>query len=131
MDVVILNTSRLRVAISNYVKKNNEVSMAECLKRNNVNTSVLSKSETRFISAYKNKVSFKVDEYTLYGAVYSDVWERIKKIFGLKPEDFELERISVVSTYRCGDKSKLEARISDLEEKYIVLAKIVEELRKK
>ena len=48
-----------------------------------------------------------------------------------KNKDFELERISVVSTYRHDGNSELETRISNLEEKYIVLAKIVEELRRK
>ena len=62
MDIVILNTSRLRVAIDKYVKKNNERSMTDCFKRNNLNSSVLAKSENRFVSTYKNKVSFEVDE---------------------------------------------------------------------
>ena len=131
MDIVILNTNRLRVAIDKYVKKNNERSMTDCFKRNNLNSSVLSKSENRFVSTYKDKVSFEVDEYTSYGAMYTDIWEQIKKAFGFKSEDFELERISVVSTYRHDGNSELETRISNLEEKYIVLAKIVEELRRK
>ena len=84
MDIVILNTSRLRVAIDKYVKKNNERSMTDCFKRNNLNSSVLAKSENRF-----------------------------------------------VSTYRHDGNSELETRISNLEEKYIDLAKIVEELRRK
>lgn len=131
MVIVILNTSRLRVAIDKYVKKNNERSMTDCFKRNNLNSSVLSKSENRFVSTYKNKVSFEVDEYTSYGAMYADVWEQIKNAFSFKSEDFELERISVISTYRHDSNTELEERISNLEEKYIDLAKIVEELRRK
>ena len=107
MDIVILNTSRLRVAIDKYVKKNNERSMTDCFKRNNLNSSVLSKSENRFVSTYKDKVPFEVDEYTSYGAMYTDIWEQIKKAFGFKSEDFELERISVVSTYRHDGNSEL------------------------
>ena len=131
MDIAILNTSRLRVAIDKYVKKNNERSMTNCFERNNLSSSVLAKSENRFVSTYKNKVSFEVDEYTSYGAMYADVWEQIKKVFSFKSEDFELERISVISTYRHDGNAELEERISNLEEKYIDLAKIVEELRRK
>lgn len=100
MDIVILNTSRLRVAIDKYVKKNNEHSMTDCFKRKNLNSSILSKSENRFVSSYKNKVTA------------------------------EIERLPATSNSLTNGKV-LDRRISDLEEKYIVLAKIVEELRRK
>ena len=90
MDIVILNTSRLRVAIDKYVKKNNEHSMTDCFKRKNLNSSILSKSENRFVSSYKNKVTAEIDEYTTYGAMYSDGWQQIKNSFGFKAEDFEV-----------------------------------------
>ena len=130
MDIVILNTSRLRVAIDKYVKKNNEHSMTDCFKRKNLNSSILSKSENRFVSSYKNKVTAEIDEYTTYGAMYSDVWQQIKNSFGFKAEDFEVERLPATSNSLTNGKA-LDRRISDLEEKYIVLAKIVEELRRK
>lgn len=130
MDIVILNTSRLRVAIDKYVKKNNEHSMTDCFKRKNLNSSILSKSENRFVSSYKNKVTAEIDEYTTYGAMYSDVWQQIKNSFGFKAEDFEIERLSATSNSLTNGKV-LDRRISDLEEKYIDLAKIVEELRRK
>lgn len=130
MDIVILNTSRLRVAIDKYVKKNNEHSMTDCFKRKNLNSSILSKSENRFVSSYKNKVTAEIDEYTTYGAMYSDVWQQIKTSFDFKAEDFEIERLPVTSNSLTNGKV-LDRRISDLEEKYIVLAKTVEELRRK
>ena len=130
MVIVILNTSRLRVAIDKYVKKNNEHSMTDCFKRKSLNSSILSKSENRFVSSYKNKVTAEIDEYTTYGAMYSDVWQQIKTSFGFKAEDFEIERLPVASNSLNNGKV-LDRRISDLEEKYIVLAKIVEELRRK
>lgn len=130
MDIVILNTSRLRVAIDKYVKKNKEHSMTDCFKRKNLNSSILSKSENRFVSSYKNKVTAEIDEYTAYGAMYSDVWQQIKNSFGFKVEDFEVERLPATSNSLTNGKV-LDRRISDLEEKYIVLAKIVEELRRK
>lgn len=129
MDIVIVNTSRLRVAIDKYVKKNNEHSMTDCFKRKKLNANILAKSESRFDSSYKDKVTAEIDEYTKYGAMSSDMWQQIKTSFGFKAEDFEIERIAIISKSLTNGKD-LARRISVLEEKYITLAKIVEELRR-
>lgn len=129
MDMVILNTSRLRVAVNRFAKENNENSMTALFKRNGMNSSVLAKAETRF-STYADKVNFEIEEYTSYGAMYDDMWQQIVSAFKLKKEDFELERISVAVNGKSNCK-ELELKVSDLEEKVIHLMKGVEEMRMK
>lgn len=91
MDIVILNTSRLRVAIDKYVKKNNEHSMTDCFKRKNLNSSILSKSENRFVSSYKNKVTAEIDEYITYGLCILMCGNRLKILLVLKQKILKLK----------------------------------------
>lgn len=126
--MVILNTSRLRVAVNEVAKRKNEKSMTSLFRNNGMSSSVLAKAEKRF-STYADKVNFEIEKYTSYGAMYEDMWQQIVSAFELKKEDFELERIAVAVNVK--SNKELELRVSDLEEKVIHLMKVVEEMRMK
>ena len=127
MNIMILNTSRLRVAVNEVAKRKNEKSMTALFRNNGMNSSVLAKAEKRF-STYADKVNFEIEKYTSYGAMYEDMWQQIVSAFELKKEDFELERVAVAVNVK--SNKELELRVSDLEEKVIHLMKIIEEMRK-
>ena len=124
---MILNTSRLRVAVNEVAKRKNEKSMTSLFRNNGMNSSMLAKAEKRF-STYADKVNFEIEKYTSYGAMYEDMWQQIVSAFELKKEDFELERVAVAVNVK--SNKELELRVSDLEEKVIHLMKIIEEMRK-
>ena len=67
MDIVIVNTSKLRVALSKLAKEQNTTSVTAMLNANNMNSSLIAKAENRF-NSYSDKVQFEIDEYTTYGA---------------------------------------------------------------
>lgn len=130
MDIVIVNTSKLRVALSKLAKEQNATSTTAMLNANNMNSSLIAKAENRFDS-YSNKVQFEVDEYTTYGAFYEDVWEQIVGLsLHIRKEDFELERFKKVSE-STSKYRELENRIAKLEGTVLNLMKLVEELRRK
>jgi len=130
MNIVIANTSKLRVALSKLAKEQNATSVTAMFNANNMNSSLIAKAENRF-NSYSDKVQFEVDEYTTYGAFYEDVWEQIVGLSShIHKEDFELERFEKmsesISKYR-----ELDNRIAKLEDTVLNLMKIVEELRRK
>ena len=130
MDIVIVNTSKLRVALSKLAKEQNTTSVTAMLNANNMNSSLIAKAENRF-NSYSDKIRFEIDEYTTYGAFYEDIW---KQIIALSPhirkEDFELERFEKVSK-STSEYRKLDSRIAKLEDTVLNLMKLVEELRRK
>lgn len=130
MDIVIINTSKLRVALSKLAKEQNATSITAMLNANNMNSSLIAKTENRF-NSYSNKVQFEVDEYTTYGAFYEDIWEQIVGLSShIRKEDFELERFKKVSE-STSKYRELENRIAKLEDTVLNLMKLAEELRRK
>lgn len=130
MDIVIVNTSKLRVALSKLAKEQNTTSVTAMLNANNMNSSLIAKAENRF-NSYSDKVQFKVDEYTTYGAFYEDIWKQIIALSShIRKEDFELERFEKVSE-STSKYRELDSRIAKLEDTVLNLMKLVEELRRK
>lgn len=128
MDIVIVNTSKLRVALSKLAKEQNTTSVTAMLNANNMNSSLIAKAENRF-NSYSDKVQFEVDEYTTYGAFYEDIWEQIVGLSShIRKEDFELERFKKVSESTSKYK-ELENRIAKLEDAVLNLMKLAEGLR--
>lgn len=130
MEVVILNLSRVRVAMDKYAKKHGASSMSEIMKSEKFDTSALSKATKRFDKEFANNVSFTVDEYINYGAMYNDVWKQLSSMFELNDDDFVIER-KIVHTSTRTTLSNLGLRIAELEERYLKLANEVEQLRKR
>lgn len=130
MDIVIVNTSKLRVALSKLAKEQNTTSVTAMLNANNMNSSLIAKAENRF-NSYSDKVRFEIDEYTTYGAFYEDIWKQIIALSShIRKEDFELERFEKVSE-STSKYRKLDSRIAKLEDTVLNLMKLVEELRRK
>lgn len=129
MDIVIVNTSKLRVALSKLAKEQNTTSVTAMLNANNMNSSLIAKAENRF-NSYSDKVQFEVDEYTTYGAFYEDIWKQIIALSShIRKEDFELERFEKVSE-SISKYRELDSRITKLEDTVLNLMKLVEELRR-
>lgn len=129
MDIVIVNTSKLRVALSKLAKEQNTTSVTAMLNANNMNSSLIAKAENRF-NSYSDKVQFEVDEYTTYGAFYEDIWKQIIALSShIRKEDFELERFEKVSE-STSKYRELDSRITKLEDTVLNLMKLVEELRR-
>lgn len=129
MDIVIVNTSKLRVALSKLAKEQNTTSVTAMLNANNINSSLIAKAENRF-NSYSDKVQFEVDEYTTYGAFYEDIWKQIIALSShIRKEDFELERFEKVSE-STSKYRELDSRITKLEDTVLNLMKLVEELRR-
>lgn len=130
MDIVIVNTSKLRVALSKLAKEQNTTSVTAMLNANNMNSSLIAKAENRF-GSYFDKVQFEIDEYTTYGAFYEDIWKQIIALSShIRKEDFELERFEKVSE-STSKYRELDSRIAKLEDTVLNLMKLVEELRRK
>lgn len=130
MDIVIVNTSKLRVALSKLAKEQNTTSVTAMLNANNMNSSLIAKAENRF-GSYSDKVQFEIDEYTTYGAFYEDIWKQIIALSShIRKEDFELERFEKVSE-STSKYRELDSRIAKLEDTVLNLMKLVEELRRK
>jgi hypothetical protein len=130
MDIVIVNTSKLRVALSKLAKEQNTTSVTAMLNANNMNSSLIAKAENRF-NSYSDKVRFEIDEYTTYGAFYEDIWKQIIALSShIRKEDFELERFEKVSE-STSKYRELDSRIAKLEDTVLNLMKLVEELRRK
>lgn len=130
MDIVIVNTSKLRVALSKLAKEQNTTSVTAMLNANNMNSSLIAKAENRF-NSYSDKIRFEIDEYTTYGAFYEDIWKQIIALSShIRKEDFELERFEKVSE-STSKYRKLDSRIAKLEDTVLNLMKLVEELRRK
>lgn len=134
MDIVIINTSRLRVAVNKIVKAKNESSMSSLLTKNGISSSLFSRSERRF-ETYRHKVHFETDEFVMYGAIYEDAWQQLIESLKLEATDFEIERMKPITNIPSGLKScvdvEVENRISKLEEAVIKLMKQVNELQRK
>lgn len=129
MDIVIVNTSKLRVALSKLAKEQNTTSVTAMLNANNMNSSLIAKAEKRF-NSYSDKVQFEVDEYTTYGAFYEDIWKQIIALSShIRKENFELERFEKVSE-STSKYRELDSRITKLEDTVLNLMKLVEELRR-
>jgi hypothetical protein len=129
MDIVIVNTSKLRVALSKLAKEQT-TSVTAMLNANNMNSSLIAKAENRF-NSYSDKVRFEIDEYTTYGAFYEDIWKQIIALSShIRKEDFELERFEKVSE-STSKYRELDSRIAKLEDTVLNLMKLVEELRRK
>lgn len=129
MDIVIVNTSKLRVALSKLAKEQNATSVTAMLNANNMSSSLIAKAENRF-NSYSDKVQFEVDEYTTYGAFYEDIWKQIIALSShIRKENFELERFEKVSE-STSKYRKLDSRITKLEDTVLNLMKLVEELRR-
>lgn len=129
MDIVIVNTSKLRVALSKLAKEQNTTSVTAMLNANNMNSSLIAKAENRF-NSYSDKVQFEVDEYTTYGAFYEDIWKQIIALSShIRKENFELERFEKVSE-STSKYRELDSRITKLEDTVLNLMKLVEELRR-
>lgn len=130
MDIVIVNTSKLRVALSKLAKEQNTTSVTAMLNANNMNSSLIAKAENRF-NSYSDKVQFEIDEYTTYGAFYEDIWKQIIALSShIRKEDFELERFEKVSE-STSKYRELDSRIAKLEDTVLNLMNLVEELRRK
>lgn len=130
MDIVIVNTSKLRVALSKLAKEQNTTSVTAMLNANNMDSSLIAKAENRF-NSYSDKIRFEIDEYTTYGAFYEDIWKQIIALSShIRKEDFELERFEKVSK-STSEYRKLDSRIAKLEDTVLNLMKLVEELRRK
>lgn len=130
MDIVIANTSKLRVALSKLAKEQNTTSVTAMLNANNMNSSLIAKAENRF-GSYSDKVQFEIDEYTTYGAFYEDIWKQIIALSShIRKEDFELGRFEKVSE-STSKYRELDSRIAKLEDTVLNLMKSVEELRRK
>jgi hypothetical protein len=127
MDIVIINTSKLRVALSNRAKSKGYKSVTAYLAANGINSSVINKTEGRF-SRYADRVSFSIDVYTTYGAVYEDVWKQLSECAGANKDVFEIERLK--GDKGTGHYGKLEPRIAELEDRIKNLEKMVDDLRK-
>ena len=128
MDMVIINASKLRVALKMVADKKGYNSQTALLRNNGLSSSIIAEIENR-MSQYVDKIHFSMDNYVKYGAVYDDMWNQIVKITGINKDDFELERIQIAS-HASGGVKELEARISKLEETVLNLMKLVEEIRK-
>lgn len=129
MDIVIVNTSKLRVALSKLAKEQNTTSVTAMLNANNMNSSLIAKAEKRF-NSYSDKVQFEVDEYTTYGAFYEDIRKQIIALSShIRKENFELERFEKVSE-STSKYRELDSRITKLEDTVLNLMKLVEELRR-
>jgi hypothetical protein len=129
MDIVIVNISKLRVALSKLAKEQNTTSVTAMLNANNMNSSLIAKAENRF-NSYSDKVRFEIDEYTTYGAFYEDIWKQIIALSShIRKEDFELERFEKVSE-STSKYRELDSRITKLEDTVLNLMKLVEELRR-
>lgn len=129
MDIVIVNTSKLRVTLSKLAKEQNTTSVTAMLNANNMNSSLIAKAENRF-NSYSDKVRFEIDEYTTYGAFYEDIWKQIIALSShIRKEDFELERFEKVSE-STSKYRELDSRITKLEDTVLNLMKLVEELRR-
>lgn len=127
MDIVIINTSKLRVALSNRAKSKGYKSVTAYLAANGINSSVINKAEGRF-SRYADRISFSIDVYTTYGAVYEDVWKQLLECTGADKDVFEIERLR--GDKGAGRYGKLEPRIAKLEDRIKNLEKMVDDLRK-
>lgn len=130
MEVFILNLSRVRVAIDKYVKKHGASSMSEIMKKNHFDTSIISRAQKRFDKNFADIVSFSLDDYTSYGAMYEDTWKQLCDMFDLNSDDFVLER-KIDHTSKRNTLSSLKLRVTELEERYLALANEVEQLRKR
>lgn len=128
MNMIIVNTSKLRVALKMVADEKKYNSTTALFNDNGLNSSVIAKAENRF-PQYVEKISFKADSYVKYGAIYEDVWEQIVEVTGINKEDFELEQIELVSKGTVGVR-ELDARVNKLEETVLNLMKIVERIDK-
>lgn len=128
MNMVIINTSKLRVALKMTADKKKYNSITAMLNDNGLNSSIIAKTENRF-SQYADKINFEVDNYVRYGAIYEDIWKQVVEVTGISKEDFELEQIELVAKGSVGVR-ELDVRVNKLEETVLNLMKIVEELNK-
>lgn len=126
MDVVIVNTSKLRVALNNCAKSKGYKSITALFTANSISSSVIKKAEDRFLR-YQNRVSFPIDIYTAYGAIYEDMWEQICDVSGIKRDDLECGRIT---GDKGGNLKGLEHRVEELESMVASLKLAVDDLRK-
>lgn len=124
MNIVIVNTSKLRIALLKAAKKQNMANITMMFNKNNINSATIAKAENRF-NTYKAKVSFNIDEYTAYGAFYEDVWEQIVSISHILNKGiFELEKIKPITKTKSYED--LEMRITRLEDTVTSLMKSLE-----
>ena len=66
MDIVIVNTSKLRVAITNIAKKQGLKSRTALFRANGLSSGIISDAEDRF-EQYSDKVHFETENFTNYG----------------------------------------------------------------
>lgn len=129
MDIVIVNTSKLRVAIANVAKKQGLKSRTALFKANGLNSGIISDAEDRF-GQYSDKIHFKVEDYTNYGVFYDDMWQQIVSLSpSIKETDFVLEKLE--KPLQGATKYKeLDSRITKLEDTVLRMMELVEKLRK-
>ena len=126
--ILIINTSKMRVAINNIARLTND-SMTSYCKKINIDNSNIPTAEDRFRKQYANKVDFEIDKYTTYGAMYLDVYEQFVNGFGLDGEDFIEQEIE--SEKKNTAFKELEKRIETLEEKVLNLMIELDKLNKR
>ena len=127
MNIVIANTSRLRVAVNKIAKNKNESSMTSLLTKNGISCSLFSKAERRF-EQYRSMVKFDIDDFTMYGAIYEDTWQQLIDSLEINEKDFEMETIPAITNV----PSALKAVVNtELENRIFTLEKKVSELEKK
>ena len=73
MDIVIVNTSKLRVAMANVAKKRGLKSRTALFKANGLSSGIISDAEDRF-GQYSDKIHFEIESFTSYGVFYGDIW---------------------------------------------------------
>ncbi len=130
MDIVIINLSKTRVALTSIAKDNGLTSLTALLSQIGLPKGTMCDSKRRFEANYKDEVNFIPEKYTDYGAIYEDTWIiLINSVPSLKASDFEIERIKKVVS-KSSAYADLELRVSNLENTVLKLMNIVEEMRR-
>jgi hypothetical protein len=130
MDIVIINLSKLRVALTSTAKDSKLTSLTALLSQIGLAKGTIYDSKRRFEVNYKDKVNFVPEKCTDYGAIYEDTWKTLlDRVPSLKTSDFEIERIEKMVSKSSG-YADLGLRVSNLENTVLNLMNVIEEMRR-
>ena len=124
MKILIVNMSKLRVAIRRKAAQLN-LTMTEYFNGNcNVDMNILAKSERRFDEKYADKVTVDLEDYTQYGAIFEDTFNEINRGLGIDTDIFVVEEIESAGEGKMNNRDLLK-RIERLESDYHTLLSVL------